>query len=955
MSKTRKQRPRRDSFSPAVTTGLSAKKILKGLTPEQCTAVQHFEGPALVLASPGSGKTASLTSRIVYLIGPRHVAPSSVLAVTFTNKAAREMRERVNKLIPDTVVSEEISISTFHSLCARLLREDHARFGVSSRFTICDETDTKSYLLQAAAHVLGVQSLSELELEKKTMASGLNLSFRLIRKFVSEAKQNLKTSAAMTEEAVADPIDALLVKIYEKYDQIMDRANSLDFDDLLFRVVRKLQLDEQLRKDLADVYDFVLVDEYQDTNVAQFNLARYLTQRTKNLWVCGDPDQCLLPHCTISTPRGDVAIKDCCAGDAIISAAEHGSTSVQSIGARSYNYYIGPALSLRTERGHEVVVTPNHYCFYRDASTKCLYEGMPEVRDWFWFGSEGEPPYCVGRAERVGLEAEVPVLDEATQTIVGDKLILITSFHYEGLVHDLSIPEVHNYIAGGIVVHNSIYQFRGADLSNILLFEKHYPGARTYRLEANFRSRPAITAVANAIIRHNTSRPSKEIKPVRAAAAGDEVRCFSCANQDHQAAIIGHEIKSLLNRGAKPKDFALLYRTKVQSRAHEDIMIRLNIPYRVVGSFGFYNRAVVKDLLSYFKLIQNSRDDASFTRIYNKPARRLGEVAFGRFCAIAEKHEVSLSKALRQKLYQGEVGPEAERGFSQLGRALHALRELDRGAVGPLMQAVAKLSGYRKWLEDQATHATPSQRTKAASWLEHLHEMIEATYHFDEERGTGLEAYLEWVTLAQQDDQEDEEARNKVLLMTCHAAKGLEFSNVYVVGSSDNYFPCLRYSDERDRPYSKAAIAQALEEERRIFFVATTRAQNHLTYSWFRDPPPYQERRTANRPSRFLAEAGDTVRYIDMNSGSDGAETRAVPRRSNKSYQQRPAPRPSRPPAEQLELGSDYTTRIGEPEKVEVRPGPTDSFDIADLFPQKAGSIAALLAQCTPAKHRRRR
>jgi DNA helicase II / ATP-dependent DNA helicase PcrA len=685
------------------TTRSDGSALLKGLTPQQTEAVLHYEGPALVLAAPGSGKTATLTRRVAYLVKVHGVDPGSILAVTFTNKAAKEMKERVHKLVDNYHVASDLTISTFHSLCARLLRESSSRFGVSKRFTICDEADVKSYIKQVLSSISGKKSEAE--------ESNNRVNPDTVRRFISDAKQKLKTPEVLAQEG-ADPEMTLA---YQKYATLMDKANSLDFDDLLFKVVRQLGSDASLRQDLAEIYDFVLVDEYQDTNHAQFNLSRYLSDRTKNLWVCGDPDQ-------------------------------------------------------------------------------------------------------------------------------------------------------------------SIYHFRGADLSNILLFEKHYAGAKTYRLESNFRSKPAITAVANAIIKNNTDRPEKEIRPTKQAAEHDEVRCLSCVVDQHEAEVVGQEIKRALISGASPNDFAILYRRKVQSRLFEEFFVRNNIPHKVVGSFGFYNRTVVKDVLSYLRLCQNSRDDASFTRIYNKPLRRLGDVAFGKLCDSAEADSSSLYKALRRRRYASAASSEATAGFEQLRRTLYQLRKLSTDSVGTLMEAVADRSGYRRWLVEQTKTKSPSAVAKALSQIEHLNELIVAGQQFDADHGGGLTGFLEWVTLLQQDDQEDAEAKKRVLLMTCHASKGLEFPRVYVVGCGDSNFPLIRTTDDFGRVLSRSEIARAVEEERRLFFVAATRAEERLTFTWAVKGRTLDNGHQLpdNRVSRFIEEAGDLIKHSVLDGG--GAQMGQRPR-----------------------------------------------------------------------------
>jgi len=426
----------------------------------------------------------------------------------------------------------------------------------------------------------------------------------------------------------------------------------------------------------------------------------------------------------------------------------------------------------------------------------------------------------------------------------------VEKFHYDGPVYDLTVPDFRNFIADGIVVHNSIYAFRGACPENLDRMEVDYPETKTYFLEDNFRSTQPIADVANELISYNTHRKPKLIKPV--LSEGEPVRCIECLDTKQEAAVVVDEMMNLVRNGeARFKDFAVLYRMHTRSRVFEELLVANNIPHRIVGGVGFYNRAVIKDILAYLKLVQNSADEASFLRIYNKPARGFGDTSYAKLYHLKEERGGTIITTFRKKWYEGVLKGRSLSGAQNIRDVFQKLYQLPRDQVGVLVKGVIDATGY-----DKALRAAGDK--KSHEQLEHLSELIKAAQEFDESQGNGLLRFLEWTSLMQNTDEQDDEDR--VHLMTCHAAKGLEFPRLYVVGAVDGVMPIVRDTDDYGRTKSPAMMEKDLQEERRIFFVALTRAERHLTITHSQQEFRYGSVVDCT-PSRFLEELGETVKH----------------------------------------------------------------------------------------------
>jgi len=810
------------------------------LTAEQNIAVLHPKGPALVLSAPGSGKTLIITKRIAHLIR-QGVDPKSIAAITFTNKAANSMKERTIKLVKDRRAARQVWISTFHSLCARLLRKYPTQFNVESNYTIIDDGDAKHYIEQAMLEVAkrrGETSIERLQ-EKYYPIETLKL-------LISNLKQSLVLPGEVVLTSTSQK-QLFLHDTFKQYNHLLARSNTMDFDDLIVNVVRPLRDNATLRAQFATLFDHVLVDEYQDTNHAQFLLSLYLTQKTKNLFAVGDPDQCVVADSLVSTDDWSTTpAQDLKVAAKVLSAMAYQTSVISTIEQVAQRLYDGSIVVTTTTSGKQARTTLEHGFFVRTSfATPYKFTGH-------YFEHTAAALLQSGMI--------VPTLG-SHGSIQEEAIDSIETVHYKGLVFDFSVPPHKNYIVNGIVVHNSIYKFRGADSTNIEAFRKLH-GARIYLLQKNFRSVKNIAAIANMVIKNNRDRTLKIIDAVKDN--GNPVRCLELRDNHQEAGFIAREIRGLtrIRRTNHPKDFAILYRTKAQSRIFEEIFVRMNIPHRVVGSLSFYNRAVVKDLVAYLKLLLNSKDDASFTRIYNMPPRGIGKAAFTEFCGIREAYDCSLYHVLKKRLFrkEGKFAPSSQFSLTKLRALFRRLRKLRKGPVANLVAATLKWSGYQHYFRKRGKEVDLVK-------LEQLDELVEAARDFDKRQTGGLEGFLEWVGLMQENDDRSEE--DKVKLMTCHAAKGLEFPNVYVVGVCDGLMPFLKSTNYEQEEKTKEEQLKDIEEERRLFFVAITRAEDNLTLSHVTQRN-FRGMTLECKPSRFIEEAGTTLQHTDLSETTQG-------------------------------------------------------------------------------------
>ncbi len=629
---------------------------LAGLNRAQYDAVMHTHGPLLVLAGAGSGKTRVLTTRIARLIEAERVPPHRILAVTFTNKAAGEMRDRIGRLIGDT--TQGMWVGTFHAIGARLLRRNADRLGRTSQFTIYDEDDA----LGVVKRLLEAQRISVREWAPKAVLGQ-----------ISDAKNALVTPAEYARLA-RDPLSQVVAKIYPVYDQTLRAQNAVGFDDLLTLPVQLLQENPAILDGYRQRFSFILVDEYQDTNKAQYQLVSLLAGSAGNVMVVGDDDQ-------------------------------------------------------------------------------------------------------------------------------------------------------------------SIYGWRGADIRNILDFEREFPSATVVRLEENYRSTPEILALANAAISPNKERRGKTLRATRAS--GVKPRRVRALDERDEAEYIADDIADRRSRRTvELKQVAILYRTNAQSRAFEDAMRKRGWPYRLIGAVRFYDRREIRDLMSYLKLIANPADDEAFRRAIGVPRRGLGDATIEILAAVAAVQRISLLQAAGSPALLTDMRPAARMALAEFASSLGALRDMaSDAAVNELLEALIARIGYIDLLRAEG----PEGLDRIDNVRELVSGAAEALADDDGEVGlTPLDRFLQKAMLVAGADALDPTA-DAVTMMTLHNAKGLEYPVVYLTGLEDGLFPLARAYEDPAK----------LEEERRLFYVGITRAESVLVLS-------HAETRRRNgelmmsRPSSFV-------------------------------------------------------------------------------------------------------
>jgi DNA helicase-2/ATP-dependent DNA helicase PcrA len=822
------------------------QELIEGLNPAQRQAVEHLEGPLLIFAGAGSGKTRVLTTRIANLVAQRRVWPDRLLAVTFTNKAAREMRERVGRLVPD---SDRMWVGTFHSTAVRMLRRDAEKLGLPRSFTIFDDDDSRAALKRV---------LDELRLDPKKYPPAL------IANQISRAKNELLGPDRYPDRSYQDEI---VRRCYERYETLLLRSGGLDFDDLIVKVVRLLQTDEEASERWRDRFRHVLVDEYQDTNHAQYVLVNLIAGQHRNLAVVGDDDQCLVPGTGVTMADGRVRpIEDVAAGDLVLSGYGAGEFRAARVVRVHRSRARAGGIAIATRAGRRVVSTREHthfaghraaapareaalveLCAVGAAGTHRLSVGSQHAVA-AEFGdllrrSAGAPgvtlrarladrdplPFVPASAVRPGMAMFTPdggydVVERVEQVALG------------GWVYDLDVERTHNFVAEGLVTHNSVYGWRGADVRNILDFEKDYPEATVVHLEQNYRSTQAILDAAHHVIRHNRERAPKRLWTDRVG--GEQVSAAQLYNEIEEAEYVADEIDRLRRvEGRRYGDFAVLYRINAQSRSFEDVFGRRRIPYRLVGGVRFWERREVKDLLAYLRVVQNPADTVSFARIVNVPRRKIGPVSVDAVVTAATERSATVLEVLARAESIPGLPRAALAPLERFRVQLESIRAT-LGALPPseLIDHVIEATG----LEEHYTDGTPQGDAR----LENLQELRGLAQEFDthQDLAEALELFLTEITLRSDVDAyaEDEEG---VTLITLHMVKGLEFPVVFLVGVEENLLPHRRaVEDERELP-----------EERRLCYVGITRAKDRLYLTCAFRRHLYGQAQPGF-PSRFLQE-----------------------------------------------------------------------------------------------------
>lgn len=640
--------------------------LLDGMNDKQAEAVQTTEGPLLIMAGAGSGKTRVLTHRIAYLIDEKYVNPWNILAITFTNKAAREMRERALALSPAT---KDTLIATFHSMCVRILRREADHIGYNRNFTIVDPGEQRTLM--------------------KRIVKALNLdpkkwSERSILAAISNAKNDLLDERAY-ELGASDLYSQTVARCYKAYQEELRRSEAMDFDDLIMMTLRLFDQNPDVLAYYQQSYQYIHVDEYQDTNHAQYQLVTLLASRFKNICVVGDADQ-------------------------------------------------------------------------------------------------------------------------------------------------------------------SIYGWRGADMQNILDFEKDYPDARVVLLEENYRSTKKILQAANEVIQHNRHRRPKKLWTQNAD--GEQIVYYRANDERDEAVFVASTISNMcLELGKSFKDFAVLYRTNAQSRTIEEALLKSNIPYTMVGGTKFYSRKEIRDVIAYLTVVANPSDNISFERIVNEPKRGVGPGTLDKLRQFAYGQEQSLLEAA-SSLEQSPLKGKAAQAILALASLLSDLRaDLDRLSITALAEALLEKSGYLDMLRVQNTLESQAR-------IENIEEFLSVTKSFDDvsaqqqEHEAGIDRLGRFLNdlalIADSDDGNAETA--EVTLMTLHAAKGLEFPVVFLIGMEEGVFPLARAAEDQDE----------LEEERRLAYVGITRAEECLFLTNANTRTLFGKS-SYNRPTRFLKEMSEDL------------------------------------------------------------------------------------------------
>ena len=617
---------------------------LEQLNDRQKEAVLYNEGPLLIIAGAGAGKTKTLTTKIAFLIEEKNVNPRNILAITFTNKAAKEMKDRLYMQIGS--LSKELQVSTFHSFGLKLLRENYETLGYDKNFVIMDSDDSLTVVKKI---------LKDANYDPKIYNP------KAIRNKISSCKNEMMTPDIYDKYAVSD-YEKVIKEVYEKYERKLHMNNSVDFDDLLLLPIQLFKKNPDVLDKYQELYQYILIDEYQDTNEAQYILTKLLSAKNRKITCVGDDSQ-------------------------------------------------------------------------------------------------------------------------------------------------------------------SIYSFRGANYKNILNFEKDYKDAKTILLEQNYRSTSNILDAANQVIKNNKMRKDKNLWTSRGE--GEKIKYYRSFNERDEAQYVIRKIKEMVNRGIEYKDIAILYRTNAQSRVLEEEMLKENLPYKVIGSFYFYSRKEIKDLIAYLRLIHNSKDNISLLRVINTPKRGIGLKTIENLTLKADTEGISIYEAI-------DSGKELE--FKNL---IERLKEVSKNlTLTELIDKVLDSSGLKQELESEGS-------LEAAVRLENLEEFKSITKSFEEREGLiSLEDFLLEISLIS-DVEEYKDDPNRISLMTVHSVKGLEFDRVFVVGMEEGIFPHMNSLMENSE----------IEEERRLCYVAITRAKEELHLINARRRTLFGKEQ-ANPVSRFISEIG---------------------------------------------------------------------------------------------------
>lgn len=963
------------------------------LNKEQYEGAITVEGQVLILAGAGSGKTRVLTYRMAHMIEDLEIPPYKILAITFTNKASKEMRDRVRAIVGEK--ADDMWISTFHSTCVRILRREIQHLGYKSSFTIYDTSDQKTLIKEC---------MKALNIDEK------DISQREIMGKIGRSKDKMKGPQNYKREVESDFRENRIADVYMMYQKRLKENNAMDFDDLIFKTVELFKKNPDVLEFYQRKFQYIMVDEYQDTNGAQYELVKLLSEKYKNICVVGDDDQCLLPGTIIKSEKGNIRIEDISERDKVEVAIGNGEVRFREVSGLSKKDFNGDIVEVITKSGKVIKGTANHITFakvnvkeglfyvylmykeglgYRigqtssvrsrkgektsgiavrlngeqadkmwiikvceDKSQTSYYEeyfsvkyGIPKcvfnvrgrkvsitqelVNKMFkeidtlnnadklmdeenlykdyphhissavirgssirrrinlsFFGGKmnGDGVYSHrislnttgeevknklielgfnardGKRNTFRIETERALYEDAEEfsktllsktedfelckkakltknksllfmplgsikkgmdiaIIKDDKIVLdevqsVNLHEYSGTVYDLNIDGVRNYIANDIVMHNCIYGWRGADVANILDFEKDYPKAKVIKLEQNYRSKENILQAANVVIANNKNRKIKALRTTQEP--GSKIKVYRAFDDRAEGDFISKTIADIkFKEGRKNEDFAILYRTNAQSRIFEETLRRRDIAYKIVGGTRFYDRKEIKDLVCYLKVLLNPQDDISLRRVVNVPKRSIGDATVQKVQNFAADFGLDLWDALMEARGITTLTPRNATCIEKFTGLMDNLMILKETVpVSILVESILKDTGYLEEL-------SKSDEIEDKSRIENLKELVSDAVDFEKNNeDASLEAYLEKISLVQDTDklEEAEDGEGSVVLMTIHSAKGLEFPVVFMVGMENGLFPSISDMDKEDQ----------MEESRRLCYVAITRAKENL-------------------------------------------------------------------------------------------------------------------------------
>lgn len=1034
--------------------------LLTGLNEKQKEVVLSDEGPILVLAGAGSGKTKALTHRIAYLMAEKKVRPENILAITFTNKAAGEMKERVEKLISQSAILarpdfDELSqvaggdhqkstiknwqssmpmMGTFHSVCARILRKDGHSIGISAGFVIYDESDSLAVIKKI---------LKESGYENKKIAP------QGVKSYISSAKNELLSPGEYVSLAQGY-FQSIVAQVYPKYQKELLENNALDFDDLLLEAVKLFQKTPEVLTKYQNLWTHILIDEYQDTNHAQYMFVKLLAEKNRNICVVGDDWQCFPAGTMVKTARGLKRIEKIQPKEQVLSASGYGETDYFKVERKRKFSYNSDLVEIKTVSGKKIICTPNHVLFsrldngdnyyvylmyssskgYRIGTAKgtrfdgrkndvglriranqeradrmwilrvcqtreeaVCYEnlyaykygipmlvfhsytnrsmalsqksidlvyseintnaraqelmgdlGIAFAYPHFWpqatmrngikrlninvtlFGDRRKTKaspwsasrisfnttrrddmavfkklgYAVRRGRDNTYRTEIHNLDygEIEQLIdkiergidvgevnvcrsaflmdkkflflpasqihkdmilavsergrvVEDRVVSIEKKPFRGTVYDLDVEKVHNYVVQDIIVHNSIYSWRGANFQNILDFEKDYPKAKVIKLEQNYRSTKAILAAAQSVIAGNVNRSKKVLWTENVS--GAPIYLYEASSEEDEGGFICRETEKLSGGGLALSDIGIFYRTNAQSRALEEQLLRYQIPYKIVGGVRFYERKEIKDILAWLRIASGANDWISLERATSSPPSGIGGKSIEKIRSFSSEKNSNIPALSDAPELLGVLGEK----YSLFKKFLGKIEKIARKSEKSLREGISvaiELSGYKNYLSDGSIQNEER--------LENLRELLSVAEEYEKLKGNlSLSDFLEEVALVSDIDNYQEDAEG-VTLMTLHNSKGLEFKAVFICGLEENIFPHSR----------SISLPAELEEERRLFYVGLTRAKERLYLICARHRLYFGGIQN-NSPSRFLTEIPE---HLMMPAGGFRGEDRVA-------------------------------------------------------------------------------